>query len=421
MCKAVIQSKALGIAVLILGGVLSACGGLGRNAHSSASASSLKVEAEALSALSVSVKDSAYGAKGDGVTNDTAAIQKAISAVAGTGGKVTVPAGTYMVNPAANNGVGLRMGSDMTLSFDSGAILQALPTSTPNYIVLLVSGVKNVNILGGTIVGNRYSNSITSIVEGGNGLQVVGSQSVVVTGLTTKNCWADGIYVGAISQNVALNNVVSSGNRRAGMSVTSVDGLVVKGCTFMNSSGLMENGTLVCGLGVNLEPNPGGTVNNVQFTGCIFTANAAEGLGFGPSVANRGKAFVTNIVADGNTAMGNGLRLGGAPGISVSNTSGHKVRNNVVKNNLGCGILLRNHANGILVTGNTVTGSTAAAKTGNVGYGILVYDSAGSTVTGNTITSNAGCGIRDAYPSDPASPNTIAPNTLSNNNPDTCK
>jgi len=47
------------------------------------------------SSLVVNVKDK--GAKGDGISNDTAEIQKEINEVTGTGGTVFVPDGVYMV------------------------------------------------------------------------------------------------------------------------------------------------------------------------------------------------------------------------------------------------------------------------------------------------------------------------------------
>ena len=48
------------------------------------------------SPLVVNVRDK--GAKGDGRTDDTEAIQAAIDEVGGTGGTVLVPSGTYMVD-----------------------------------------------------------------------------------------------------------------------------------------------------------------------------------------------------------------------------------------------------------------------------------------------------------------------------------
>jgi len=61
----------------------------------------------------ISVKD--FGAVGDGVTDDTAAIQNAINYCPPCG-RVTVPAGTYMVRP-------LVMKSDLTLELKDGAVL----------------------------------------------------------------------------------------------------------------------------------------------------------------------------------------------------------------------------------------------------------------------------------------------------------
>ncbi len=370
-----------------------------------------------VSTLKVSVKDPPYNAKGDGVTDDTAAIQQAVNAVVGTGGTVKIPIGTYMVNPVANSNAGIRLGNNMTLSLDSGAILQALPTSTSNYCVLLLSGVHNVNIIGGTIIGNRSNNTITDTDENGMGIQAANSQHVVVDSVTSRDCWCDGFYVSDGSQDVTLCSVMADHNRRNGMSIVNVDGMVVRGSTFTNSTGMIESGAWVSGNGIDIEPNVGETVNNVQFLGCTFSSNASEGLTVGPSIANTGQAFVTNVVIDGNSAMGNGTYAGGA-GIEISNTSGHQVINNVVSNSIGDGIFLRNGANNNLVTGNTVTGTTAAPPGGDIGYGILLYQTGGNTVTGNTVMNSSACGIRDAYPT---GVNTINSNTFSNNSSNTCQ
>lgn len=106
-----------------------------------------------------------YGAVGDGKTNNTNALQKAIDACAGTGGSVVVPAGVFVSGT-------LRLKSDMTLFVDPAATLLGSPDDAdyprqeiadfPNAAVeglrkafLFADGAKNLTIDGGgTIDGN---------------------------------------------------------------------------------------------------------------------------------------------------------------------------------------------------------------------------------------------------------------------------
>lgn len=90
----------------------------------------------------------AYGAKGDGLTNDSAAIQAAINAAAGS---VVFPKGEYLVN------TGLTLPSNCYLDFEAGALLKA---GTNSMTVLATtagfkSGIKlrNVSIDGNTKTG----------------------------------------------------------------------------------------------------------------------------------------------------------------------------------------------------------------------------------------------------------------------------
>ena len=73
----------------------------------------------------ISVRD--FGAVGDGIADDTDAIQNAIHCCP-TGGRVTVPAGTYFVRP-------LVLKSDMTLELCGGAVLLA-DTCEAHYPIL---------------------------------------------------------------------------------------------------------------------------------------------------------------------------------------------------------------------------------------------------------------------------------------------
>jgi len=334
------------------------------------------------SSLVVSV--SAHGAKGDGVTDDTAAIQAAIDAVGGSGGTVLVPDGTYMVNAILNSGKGLLLRSNMTLKLSPGAVLKALPNASQSYTILYLARVSQVNILGGTVEGERSAHTGTG-GESGMGINIASSQHIVIEGVTAKECWGDGFYIGGSlgCQDVTLCNVVADHNRRQGLSVVRADGVVVRNSTFKNTAGTTPEA------GIDIEPNAGETVNNMQILGCTFTNNAGGGIQDGVPIANTGSAFATNIVIEGNLITGNGVNAvnGGARGgIEVSNASGHRVSNNVIRDNKGWGIRLRDNANGTTVAGNTVSGTT--------GDGIFVGSPCtGFSVTGNTVTGNTGHGI----------------------------
>jgi len=356
----------------------------------------------------VSVKDAAYGAKGDGVTDDTAAIQRAVDAVAGTGGTVTVPDGTYMVNALVQNNLGIRLKSNMTFRLSSGAVLKAIPNASGNYSILVAQSATNLNIIGGTLLGDRAAHTGTS-GEWGMGLSIQISQHVVVEGVTAKECWGDGFYVTYLCSDITFCNVVADHNRRQGLSITGVDGMVVRNSIFKNTTGTPPEA------GIDIEPNQGETATNILITGCTFTNNSGGGFQGGPSVSNRGQAFMLNTVVDGNTFSGNGLNSlnGIRDGVMVTNCDGTKITNNIITNNTGRGIFLRDQATHTLISGNTVTGTLAiAGQSYWSGGGIYLSSCANSIATNNTVTGNAGFGIIQTSPDATV---TVSGNTVSSN------
>jgi parallel beta-helix repeat protein len=322
----------------------------------------------------VNVKSPKFGAKGNGTNDDTAAIQKAIDAVAGTGGMVTIPRGTYMINAVARNGrSGLSVGRDMTLRLDPGAVLKALPNAAQDYCILLVSGADHVNIIGGTLVGDLGAHLGTE-GEWGMGLQISRSRSVVVQGVTARECWGDGFYVTNGSSEITFCQVVADHNRRQGLSIVSGDGILVKDSTFTNTKGTDPQ------CGIDVEPSGGQAVSNLLITGCAVTNNAGGGISGGPPYNQRSAASFTGSRISHNRVTGNR-----AAGILVSACSGDAIENNIIEATDGYGLLLRSEALGMVVTGNTITGSTRD--------GIYLEDCAGTVVTGNTVSGNAGRGI----------------------------
>ena len=311
------------------------------------------------SPLVVNVKDK--GATGNGVANDTAAIQAAIDQVGGTGGTVLVPDGTYMIDAITS----LNLKSNMTFRMANGAVLKAIPNANEGYsIIKLYGGMTNVNVVGGTLQGERANHQGTT-GEWGMGVNLLTANNAVVEGVTSKDMWGDGFYVGQESKNVTFCSIIADNNRRQGMSITSADGVVVQNSIFKNTNGTAPSD------GIDIEPNEGQTVNNVHILNSQFFDNLADGielLGNGSSIAN--------IVIDGNTLHDN------YAGIWMSNASGHKITNNIGGHNKEAGIYLNHGASNNTITGNTFNN--------NGGYGIHLETSGTSNniITGNTAIQN---------------------------------
>ncbi len=355
--------------------LLWACGGGAKDGAATAPSPGLPAAdcapAPTSSAL-VNVKDAPFNAKGDGLADDTAALQKAVDALAGTGGTVRIPAGTYRVDAL----VSLQLRNRMTLALDSGAVLAAISNSADNYTILRISGVSDVNVVGGTLLGERAAHLGTT-GEQGVGLRITGqAQRIAIAGVTAKECWGDGFMI-ADASSVSLCSITADHNRRQGLSITGGSGIIVKHATFTRSQGTIPED------GLDIEPNSGQTVDNVLVTGCLFADNAGDGIEVGVPGATTGSAFITRVTIEGCTLRGNGvgtLHTGPRSGIEMSNTRGHTLQSNTIQDNAGYGIYLRNGVTGTTVTGNTVTG--------NALNGILEYLSSGNTITGNTLSGN---------------------------------
>jgi parallel beta-helix repeat protein len=337
-----------------------------------------------------SVKSAPYNAYGDGVHDDTAAIQACINACP-TGGTVVVPDGTYMINPVVGGGIwGLMLHSNMTFAMTSGATLKAIGVSSDTYGILCSNGGSNITISGGNIVGERATHT-GSGGESGMGLYLNAS-NVTVTGVNISECWGDGIYICDNSSNITLTNCVCNHNRRQGLSITAGNTFLVQGCTFSNTTGTDPQ------CGIDIEPNGSVPVTGVHITNCQIFNNVGGGVQQG----NVGNAASGTLLENCNI-YGNGGGGYNDGGIRFVETHDNTIRNNQVHNNLNGGIRLESNA-GIGCPNTTVTGNTV---TNNSGYGITAELCNGSVITGNSISGNSGTAFYVDGSSGTYSPNTI--------------
>ena len=218
-----------------------------------------------IAGISVFVTPQMYGAKADGVTDDTAAIQAALDASS----YVYIPDGTYMINAAKSSGI-LYPRSNQTIVLSDKALLKAIKTSASAHIVFLLENVENVHIKGGKVQGER-SEYETPTGEQGYGVYLSGGVDVTIEQMEIFDFRGDGIMIryyggnGANSQNVTVANCKIHDNNRQGISISGAIDVVVRDCEIYNISGAMPQS------GIDIEPEGGvGVCKNICIDNCYI-------------------------------------------------------------------------------------------------------------------------------------------------------
>ena len=163
----------------------------------------------------------------------------------------------------------------------AGRKIKLKPNSFISYEIIVMRD--NTAIFNGEIVGDRYSHTGTS-GEWGMGISMLSAKNIVVKDLTIRDCWGDGIYIGTYSakpskflncKNIYLENVKCLNNRRQGMSIISVDGLLSESCEYSFTNGIAPEA------GVDFEPNYAfEQLKNIKFNNTKMEGNAMYGFHF---------------------------------------------------------------------------------------------------------------------------------------------
>ena len=257
-----------------------------------------------------------FGAKGNGATNDTAAIQKAINSLPSTGGTVVIPAGTYGIDAVTS----LKLRSNVTIQMSPTTILGVIPNSAAHYEVLSVGGVSNVNINSGVLWGDRLTHKGTT-GEHGFGVAILGASNVTVTGTASNNMWGDGFYIGngptfgsslkTRPTNIKLIDVTADNNRRQGISLISGKDISIVRAKLTNTNGIAPSA------GIDVEPGSKTDVlQNIAIVDTVTANNETAGISISIG-ALAGTTTPVGITVTNHTDNGSkqGMVISGGSGI----------------------------------------------------------------------------------------------------------
>jgi parallel beta-helix repeat protein len=216
----------------------------------------------------ISVKSK--GAKADGKTNDLKAFQAAIAAV-GKGGTVWVPAGKYLLDVSKSDNI--RLKSNMKFAMDPNAVLTMKPNAHSRAYLIYTAQASNIEIYGGQLVGDRYKH-LSDAGEWGFGIRISGGQHIRIHDMKISNMWGDGICTGEYPDDVVIQRVLSTNNRRQAISITTGTNIKV-----LDSELSFTNGTKPM-YGIDIEPDNADVnyARNILIQGNYFHDNVAGGV-----------------------------------------------------------------------------------------------------------------------------------------------
>jgi hypothetical protein len=321
----------------------------------------------------VSVKD--FGAVGNGVADDTVAIQAALD----SGAKYIVfPPNTYI-------GKITNIPSNVTIT-GYGAVLK-LPASQPALTpVIAIQDSNNVGIFGLTIDGNKAQNSQTGSQDGGlHGIRLYSADRVYISDAQIFNCDADGVYVSGTtslatpSSNIVLNSIKFDNNSRNAISIITVKRLIINNCEILNTAGKLPEA------GIDIEQNVSTqVVEDVTIQNCNFSGN--QGRGFvcdtgGPTkgIQILNSSFTNNSVDDVVFTGSTGSVVEGATVMNCQISSAVRIQANtgntmeyssinILNNVIDGNIILRDFAggSGVIIQDNLIAKGVDAARAATI-------------------------------------------------------
>jgi hypothetical protein len=239
----------------------------------------------------INVRD--YGAKGDGITDDTSAVQTAFNKVTKSKTKVYFPSGTYMVNPNKN----VLIKSNANVAGDGESSIIKANNAEFGWSLLYISG-RNIKISKLSFDGNNAVNRVLVVQAGSSNVQLSNSlvanasqssdrssdfYSEVVTGITVYGNTNSISFDQTEIRNIIALHPLGGSLIARGIYITNTSGLVEKTSTNLAiiNSNIHDIGPADDGDGIyyedpyldkNIIHNTNSTIANNTFYNCAKRA-----------------------------------------------------------------------------------------------------------------------------------------------------
>lgn len=321
----------------------------------------------------------AYGAVGDGVTDNTVSIGNAVSGLPSTGGAIYFPPGVYNTAGAITPGIsnvlifGAGAGSSVIQSTSATVDIIDFGAATGSYSncsVRDISLTSSVTRTAGNYISfDNVTNGIVSNVAMSGpfvGINLLASSFIFITS-TFINAPVASTGVGILVQSGNNYNIgrsavfLASGTQPLyGLQFQACDSALVADCSFVNT-----------GYGVVMNPASGATVKKIGISGCAVPGCTNDGIFINP--ASGGTVANIRLTANRLTLnSGNGLNLGTAGTINAVQFISGEVTDNALHGiNVGGGTYVM--VDSAHIGGNS-TASSGTSNGVNIAAGVSKFD-----------------------------------------------
>lgn len=248
-----------------------------------------------------------FGAVGDGVTDDTAALQAAMAEIEANGGVLVLGADrTYLISDK----LAIQDAADFGIRGNDATLRVAAATPTSDHAPLTFRRCSSFAVADLVVDGNRAERTPAETF-GGHNIRILASSDFLFSRVTSSHATTDGFYVApgdnsdpaTFPTDGTFCDCAADDDYRQGMSIINGLRLQVVRSSFTNTNGTAPEA------GLDIEPNSGSAspgAEEIVIRDCLFEGNQGSGL------ATAGPAPTERLLIEGTTFrrnVGYGLML----------------------------------------------------------------------------------------------------------------